>query len=164
MMITLIAAVTRGMAIGRGGDMICHLRGDLRRFRELTMGCPVVMGRRTFESLPGGALPGRRNMVLTSSATYSAPGAETFSSLADALRAAAGAEQVFIIGGGHVYAQAIPLADRLELTEIDIPAPADADTFFPAVNPDVWTRVEESVPQHDPKTGIIYRFVCYARK
>ncbi len=163
-MLTLIAAVTSDWAIGRRGDMICHLRGDLRRFRQLTMGCPVVMGRRTFESLPGGALPGRRNIVITRSADFTAPEVETYPSLEDAVAACAEAPQVFIIGGGQVYAQAMPLADRLEITHIDLPAPTDADTFFPAVSDDEWQLQSISEPESDPKTGISYRFACYNRK
>lgn len=126
----IIAAIDRNRAIGFGGDMVYHLSADLKRFKALTLGYPVVMGRRTFESLPKGALPGRRNIVITRNAAYSAPNIETAPSLEAALALCSDAEKTFIIGGGEIYSQALPLADVLDLTEIDDAAP-DADTFFP---------------------------------
>lgn len=126
----IIAAIDRNRAIGLGGDMVYHLSADLKRFKALTLGYPVVMGRRTFESLPKGALPGRRNIVITRNAAYSAPNIETASSLESALALCSDAEKTFIIGGGEIYSQALPLADVLDLTEIDDAAP-EADTFFP---------------------------------
>ncbi len=161
--ICMIVAVTRNGAIGRGGDMICHLRADLRRFKSLTMGSPVVMGRRTFESLPGGALPGRRNIVITRNRNFTAPGAEAYPSLEAAIQAASGSEKIYIIGGGEIYRQALPIARTLEITHIDIPAPADADTFFPAVDPAEWQLEEISEPISDTPAGPAYRFATYRR-
>lgn len=162
-MITIIAAVTRSGAIGRGGDLVYHLSGDLRHFKTLTIGHAIVMGRKTFESLPGGALPGRRNIVISSRAGYAAPGAETVGSLADAI-AAAGDDDCYIIGGGRVYAEAMPIADRLTLTEIAVDGPDDADTFFPAVDPTVWEPGSRSETMRDERTGLEYRFVDYHRR
>lgn len=142
-MITIIVAVTRDGAIGRNGDMLYHIKADLRRFKQITMGCPLVMGRKTFESLPGGALPGRRNMVVTRNGAYTAPGAETFGSLEEALSACADADDIMIIGGAQIYAQVMPMADRLLLTEIDAEAP-DADTHFPAIDTTVWADAPDS--------------------
>lgn len=162
MTVTIIVAVANDRAIGRGGDMIAHISADLKRFRQLTMGHALVMGRKTFESLPGGALPGRRNIVITRNSGYTAPDIETVSSLAEALKAAeARGEDVMIIGGGEIYRQAMPLAQRLEITEIDTSAP-DADTFFPEMG-DGW--VADSVGEWltDPRSGLRFRFTSYHR-
>ena len=117
-MISIIAAVARNMAIGRGNELIYWLPNDLRRFKALTTGHTIIMGRRTFQSLPKGALPNRRNIVLTRSGKEF-PGAETYSSLREALDSCLPSEEVFVIGGATVYAEALPLADRLCLTEVD---------------------------------------------
>lgn len=158
----IIAAVGRDGAIGREGGLVWRISADMRRFRALTMGHPLVMGRHTFESLPG-ALPGRRNIVVTSDASYAAAGAETAPSLQAALAMASGAERVMVIGGGSVYAQAMPLADTLEITLVDADAP-DADTHFPAIDPAVWERVEESAPATDERLGVNYRYITYRRR
>ena len=126
-MIAIIVAATRDMAIGNHGDLLYHISDDLKRFKALTMGCPIIMGRRTFESFPKGALPGRRNIVVTRNPDYSAPGIETAPSLDEAVSMCAGVGKVYIIGGGEIYRQAIPMADRIELTLIDALHP-EADT------------------------------------
>lgn len=161
-MISIIAAVGRDGAIGRNGDLAFHISADLKRFKQLTTGHTVVMGRRTFESLPKGALPNRRNIVVTRNSAYSAPGIETAGSLDSALAMADG--EVFVIGGGEIYRQAIEeKADRLCLTLIDAECDG-ADVFFPEIDPAVWKLTEETVPEEDPKSGLRYRFVCYSRK
>lgn len=163
---TIIAAITRDRALGRGGDMIYRISADLKRFKQLTMGRPIVMGRRTFESFPAGPLPGRRNIVISRSAAPDIPsppaGAtiEWHPSLEAALEAAG--PGAMVIGGGQVYAQAMPLADRLEITEIDAGAP-DADTYFPAIAPE-WQLIESSPWQTDPRTGVNFRYKTYSRK
>lgn len=135
-MIRLIVAIDRHGAIGRGGDLLYRIREDLRRFKAMTMGNVLVMGRRTFESLPNGALPGRRNIVLTGKADYSAPGIETAPDIGTALRMASeGPGDTFIIGGSTVYRAALPYADVLHLTVIDRETP-EADTFFPVLDLD----------------------------
>lgn len=163
-MLSIIAAVGRDGAIGRRGDLAFHISADLRRFKSLTTGNTVVMGRRTFESLPKGALPDRRNIVVTRNPDFAAPSVETAPSLRAALDMGAADEcDTFIIGGGEIYAQAMPMADALQLTLVDADCP-EADTFFPIVSPEEWTLTEESEPMRDPKTGLEYRFVCYCRK
>nr|WP_301708473.1 dihydrofolate reductase [uncultured Duncaniella sp.] len=117
--ITIIVAATRDMAIGNRGDLLYHISDDLKRFKSLTMGHPIIMGRKTFESFPKGALPGRRNIVVTRNISYTAPGIETASSVDDAVKMCEGAERAFIIGGGEIYRQALPVADCIELTLID---------------------------------------------
>lgn len=139
--VSIIVAATENDAIGRGGAMLYHLPGDLRRFKRLTMGHPIIMGRRTFESLPKGALPGRRNIVVTSSADFNAPGTEVARSLVEAVEMASDADVAYIIGGGQVYREAFAFADEIELTRIHATA-ADADTFIPAIDPAVWREAE----------------------
>ena len=129
MSLNIIAAVAANSAIGYENQLLYWLPNDLKRFKALTTGHTIVMGRRTFESLPKGALPNRRNIVLSRSG-QSFPGCETYASLAEALAHCTPAEEVYIIGGATVYEQALPLADRLCLTEID-DTPAQADAFFP---------------------------------
>lgn len=163
-MVTIIVAITADKgAIGRGGDMIYHLRDDLRRFKTLTTGHTVVMGRRTFESLPKGALPNRRNIVVTRNAGFRAENVETAPSLEAALEMSASDTETFIIGGGEIYAQALPLADRLQITVIDAPTPADADTFFPAIDPSCWQIAEMAEPVADERCGVAYRYIDFSR-
>lgn len=159
--VIMIASVTRDLGLGRGGDLLYHISEDLRRFKRLTMGCPIIMGRRTFESFPSGALPGRRNIVLTRG-TFSAPGVETAATLEEALAMCSDAERVFVIGGGQVYKQAMPLAHKLEITLVDAYAP-DADTRFPTINPYEWQEIASSERLEDPRTGVAYRFVSFER-
>ncbi len=163
--VTIIVAVARDGAIGRRGDLLFHISDDLRRFKRLTMGHPIVMGRKTFESFPKGPLPGRTNIVVTRSGDYDGRGATVAGSLDEALKAAAAEEtgRIFILGGGEIYRQAFGIADALELTDIDA-AVDDADTFFPAVNDVDWELTEVSEPMTDPRTGISYSFKTYARR
>lgn len=156
--VTVIAAVAQDGGIGRDGDLLVRLPGDLPRFKRLTMGAPIVMGRKTWDSL-GRALPGRRNIVLSRDRAFRAQGGETAASFADALRLAGDAPRVFAIGGASLYALALPSADTLELTEIDARFPAD--TFFPA-----WPRDdfgETAREDHETADGIRYAFVTYTK-
>ncbi len=157
--ITIIVACTRDFGIGRGGDMLFHISEDLKRFKALTMGAPIIMGRKTFESLPKGALPGRRNIVITRRADYSAPGIETVGSLDEAMELCRGTEECFIIGGGEIYAQALPIASKIELTYIDTTV-GDADTYFPDLTSGRWNMNQTPEFDHvDPKTGVRYAFM-----
>lgn len=157
--ITIIVACTRDFGIGRGGDMLFHISEDLKRFKSLTMGAPIIMGRKTFESLPKGALPGRRNIVITRRSDYSAPDIETVGSLQEAIELCRDAQECFIIGGGEIYAQALPLASKIELTYIDAIVPG-TDTYFPDLRKEAWPLPEEVDFDHvDPKTGVKYAFL-----
>lgn len=127
--ITLIAAVARNGVIGRDNDLIWRLRGDLRRFRSLTLGKPLLMGRKTFASI-GKPLPGRRTIVLTRDRSFAVPEVAVAHHWAGALAAAEGAEELMVAGGGEIYALALPHAERIHLTEVDL-AP-EGDTVFPA--------------------------------
>ena len=158
-MISIIAAVAKNRAIGFENKLIYWLPNDLKRFKALTTGHTIVMGRNTFLSLPKGALPNRRNIVL--SRTQSAfPGCETFASLKEALKHCSPEEDIYIIGGASVYKQALPLADRLCLTEVD-DTPLQADTFFPPYEDwqEVWREDHETDERHNYR----YAFVDYER-
>lgn len=160
--ISIIVATGSDRAIGRNGDLAFHIRADLRNFKKITMGRPVIMGRKTFESLPNGALPGRRNIVISRNAAYSPAGAETACSLEKALALTAEADEVMIIGGGMIYEEAMPLADTLYITEIDATQP-DADTFFPEIGAE-WTLTEATEPERDETSGLSYRFTRWGRR
>ncbi len=161
--VTIIAAVAKGGAIGRKGDLLFHISADLKRFKSITMGKPVIMGRKTFESFPNGALPGRRNIVITRQRDYSAPGVETAASLDEAMQLVAGVDETMIIGGGEIYRQAFPLADELRLTMIDAEV-ADADTFMPAIDSEAWIEKEQSDSFTDPRSGVAYHFADFVRR
>lgn len=163
MTLSIICALTNNAAIGNKGQLLYYLPADLKHFKNLTTGHTIIMGRKTFESLPKGALPNRRNVVITRQADYTAPNIEVFHSFGDALQACQHDEQVYVIGGESVYAAALPLAQRLCLTHVDA-TPAEADTFFPAYDATQWE--EESREHHDPdeKNHLAYDFVNYIRK
>lgn len=157
---TIIAAVADNLAIGVAGDLAFHISADLKRFKELTMGKTIVMGRKTFESLPKGALPGRRNIVITRNSEWTAPNVVTAQSLQEALDASQG--EVFVIGGGQIYRQAIPFADTLQITRIFAPVP-EADTFFPEYDSE-WEICHSYDVETDPKSGLNYQFQILNRK
>ena len=158
-MISIIAAVARNRAIGYENKLIYWLPNDLKRFKALTTGHTIIMGRNTFLSLPKGALPNRRNIVLTrSQKTF--PGCDVYASLEDALAHCDKDEDVYIIGGASVYRQALPLADRLCLTEIN-DTPEKADTFFPPY--DDWKEVSRENHEKDERHEYAYSFVDYIK-
>ena len=159
-MISIIAAVARNRAIGFQNKLIYWLPNDLKRFKQLTTGHTIIMGRNTFLSLPKGALPNRRNIVLSRSAK-AFPGCDVYASLEEALAHCAADEDIYIIGGASVYQQALPLADRLCLTEID-DTPAEADTFFPPY--DDWQEVSRESHATDERHAYPYAFVDYVKK
>ena len=162
MRVAIVAAVARGGVIGRDGGLPWQLPEDLARFRELTTGHAVVMGRRTWDSLPERfrPLPGRRNVVVTRYPSWHEDGAERASSLEDALSLLAADERVFVIGGGALFAEALPLADELHLTEIDLDV--DGDTFFPEWDRDAFEEISREPCVADD--GTPYAFVTRARR
>jgi len=152
--LSLIAAIARNGAIGKAGGLLWHEPEDQRHFRRVTMGCPVIMGRKTWDSLPTRfrPLPGRRNVVITRNTAWHAPGAEVAPSLDAALALLAEAPKAFVIGGAELYALALPRARELVLTEID--ADLEGDTFFPR-----WDRSRFAETARDDRPG--YSFVTY---
>lgn len=158
--IILIAAVARNGVIGKDNQLLWHIPEDMAHFKALTAGQPVLMGRKTWESLPPRfrPLPGRRNVVISRQADYAAPGAEVFTTLENALAALSTASTVFVIGGEQIYRQALPRADRLEITEVDLEPAGDA--WFPELAAVDWqktaeTAVDRSTPPHC--TFVTYR-------
>ena len=162
-MLSIICALAENNAIGYNNDLLYHLRADLQRFKALTTGHTIIMGRRTFESLPKGALPNRRNIVLTRQEGANFPGTEVFPSLKTALAACQPEEEVYIIGGASVYAEAYPLADRLCLSHVHA-VPEQADVFFPEFNKEEWNVTFSEDHEADEKNEQAYTFVNYERK
>jgi dihydrofolate reductase len=160
--VSLVAAIAHGGVIGRDNAIPWRIPDDMKRFRALTMGHPVVMGRRTWESLSDRfrPLPGRRNVVVTRNPAWRADGAERAASLEDALALVAGATRVFVIGGGELYAGALPLADELLLTEVDADVPGD--TFFPPFERAEFD--ETSREERASEDGTRFAFVTYRRR
>jgi dihydrofolate reductase len=158
-LIRLVVAYCDNQVIGRDGTMPWHLSSDLAHFKRSTLGNPILMGRKTWASLPRKPLPGRRNLELSRDAGFTAEGAERFASLDAALAACAGAHRVCIIGGEQLFQLALPLADEIIATEIH--ASIDGDTWFPAVPNQQW-REAERLPQ-PPENGLAFDFVTYQR-
>ena len=158
MRLNLIVAHAHHGVIGAGGVIPWHVPGEMAYFKQVTLGHPIVMGRKTWESLPRKPLPGRRNLVITRNPAFFAPGAEVVTSLDDALARCADASEVFVIGGAELFAQALPLVQRAYVTEID--ADFSGDTFFAPLDSAQWREVSRragaSSPPHD--------FVTYERR
>lgn len=160
--LALIAAIANNNAIGFENKLLYWLPNDLKRFKELTTGHTIIMGSNTFRSLPKGALPNRRNIVL-SRKEKEFPGCETFSSLEEALANCNGTELVYVIGGEMLYRAALPLADILCLTEID-DTPEKADAFFPEFTKSDWEIIEQEEHTPDEKHAFNYRFITYLKR
>ena len=161
-MIAIIAAIDKRNALGFENKLLFYLPDDLKRFKALTTGHTVVMGRKTFDSLPKGALPNRRNIVLSRNTKLELPGAEIYRSIDEALAHCDEEEQVFIMGGASVYKQAMPIADRLYLTEIDAEA-EKADVYFPMVCKEDWHEIKRDVHVADSRHPYDFAFVDYER-
>jgi dihydrofolate reductase len=159
--VTLIAAVASNGAIGKDNHLLWQLPEDMQRFKALTLGHVVLMGRKTWESLPVKfrPLPGRRNIVVSRNSAYQALGATVVLNLNDAISAAAN-ESIFVIGGAEIYKQALLLSDRLELTEVDDDPAGDA--FFPALDHQHWKEIARE-PRLATATAPAYAFVTYER-
>jgi dihydrofolate reductase len=157
--LTLIAAVARNGAIGKNNQLLTHISEDLKFFRRNTIGSPILMGRKTWDSL-GRPLPGRRNIVITRNPDWRAEGAERAGSLAEAIALVDDTPKAFVIGGAEIFAQALPLADALLITEVD--AELDADTFFPAWNRGAFTA--QASEWHTSEEGLPYRWMTYTRR
>ena len=165
MRLSLIAALASNRAIGKDNELLWHLPEDMRHFRETTRGKPVIMGRKTWESLPESfrPLPGRHNIVVSRDPAYQASGATLAGSLADALRQAeaqTNVEEVFVIGGAQLYHEALPLANRLYLTEIE--QDFHGEVFFPNVQPQDWDEISRQPSQET--SGPQFSFVVYQRR
>lgn len=161
MQISIIVAMANQRVIGLNNQMPWHLPADLQHFKAVTMHKPIIMGRRTFDSI-GRPLPGRQNIVITRNREWQMAGVSVAHSLAEALSLAGSVPEVMIIGGGHLYAEALPLASRLYLTLIDLDVPA-ADTWFPDYQPECWQMVTEDKHSPDEKNPYHYSFLTLDR-
>ncbi|MCQ2226766.1 MAG: dihydrofolate reductase [Bacteroidales bacterium] len=161
-MISMIVAIDRNNAIGRGGDQLAYISADLKHFKAVTSGHTIVMGRKTSNALPKGTLPNRRNIVVSRNADCHIEGAEIVHSVDEAIEITRN-DDVYVIGGGEVYRQFMPKAERLYVTEIDEQF-EDADTFFPTIDMQEWLLIEEGEWQTDEKSGLQFRFKTLIRK
>ncbi len=156
-MLSIIACISKGnRAIGYNNQLLYHIKEDMVRFKELTIGHTIIMGRKTYESLPHGALPKRRNLVV-SKTLREIPGCEVVSSIEEAWKAEG--EEIFVIGGESIYRQAIPLADKLYLTIVDN-EPQQADTFFPSFNLEDWEMAKKEMRNEN---GLSFTFLTYVK-
>jgi dihydrofolate reductase len=168
MEVVLIVAVAENGVIGAGGTIPWRLKSDMQRLKAMTIGKPVVMGRKTFESIPRRPLPGRTNIVVTRDAAYRAAGAVVTTSFADAKAIATGdalrrfATEIAVIGGAEIYAQWLPCADRLEITEVH--ARPDGDTSFAAIDAAVWQEVARVRNPAGPADSADFSYVTYRRR
>lgn len=158
-MISIIVAVSEDLGIGRDNDLLWHIPEDLRRFKQLTLGNTVVMGRRTWESLPKRPLPGRTNVVITDIPDQDFEGAVSAYSIEDALAKCEKGKEVFIMGGGSIYRQFMPLADRLYITHVHRKAPADV--WFPKIDRRKWKVIEKKDYKEEQ---IPYSYVIYEKR
>lgn len=161
-MISIIAAVSEDLGLGRNNDLLWRIPEDLRRFKLLTWGKTVIMGRKTWESLPGKPLPGRKNIVITDISDENLENAVTAYSIEDALNKCGQDEEIFIIGGASIYKQFMPFADRLYITHVHRNQPADV--FFPEIDRKRWKVIEKSDSRINKKGDIPYTYIIYERK
>ena len=154
--ISIIAAMARNRVIGKENSLPWHLPADLQHFKRLTMGKPMIMGRKTWESLPG-LLPGRPHIVVSRNRDHQAPGASLAHSLEAAIHQAGNAAEIMIVGGANLYSQALSLTQRIYLTEIDLDAEGDA--WFPELDPAKWRETSREEHQADTNNPLNYRFI-----
>lgn len=169
-MLSIIACISQtNRAIGYQNRLLYHIKSDLTRFRELTTGHTIIMGRKTYESLPNGALPHRRNIVVSRS-MKEMEGCEVYPNLEAALKAAESPQEIFIIGGESIYRQSLPAARKLYLTVVDDATvndaainatPQQADAFFPEINPEEWELIEKEMRNEN---GLSFSFLTYLKK
>ena len=162
-MISIIVAIAENYAIGKKGDLLCHMPADLKHFKDITSGKTVMMGERTFFSLPKHPLPNRRNIVLTDVAGKTFEGAEAVYSIDEMVKCIQGEEEAFVIGGGMVYRQMMPLTDKLYITHIHH-SWEDADTFFPEIKESEWKLLNAEHHFADEKNPYNYTFATYGRR
>lgn len=162
-MISIIVALARNRAIGLNGNLIWHLSADLKYFKRVTTGHTVIMGYKTFLSLPNQrALPNRRNIIISSHLEQAPEGFELVHSIQEAVNMVHDEEETFVIGGGSIYEQFLPHADKLYLTRID--KEFEADTYFPYIDFDEWNLIDVNVVDEDPQVDFTYRFEVWERK
>lgn len=160
-MISIIAAVSEDLGIGMNNDLLWHIPEDLKRFKRLTLGKTVIMGKKTWESLPKKPLPQRKNIVITDVPGEIMDNAVTAYSIIDAMSKCEKDQEIFIIGGGSIYRQFMPLADRLYITHVHKTLPADV--FFPEIDKNIWEIVEKEYSSSNKNEDIPYTYIIYER-
>jgi len=163
MNVSAIVAIDRNGAIGKQGQLLCHLPADMKHFKETTMGHSIIMGRKTFESFPKGALPGRQNIVITRNTVYQATGITVVNTIQQALSAATMPSEIFIIGGEQIYKATFPLVTTLHLTVIDHKF-KDADAHFPRIDMRSWTIISTEQHPADDRNPYPFTFMTLKRK
>jgi dihydrofolate reductase len=161
-MISIIVAVSEDYGIGKNNELLWRIPEDMRRFKNLTYGQSIIMGKKTWESLPKKPLPGRKNIVLTDDPLECIDQSITAYSIEDALAKCGKDDEIFIIGGGSIYRQFMPLADKLYITHIHKKAPAD--TFFPEIDPAIWEPIEKEEHNDEGNYAVPYTYTIYNRR
>ena len=159
--ISIIVAISANNAIGKDNQLLWHLPADLKHFKEITSGHPIIMGRKTYDSI-GRPLPNRRNIVITRNKELGIAGVEVVSSIAEAISLCANENEVFIIGGAEIYKHALPLTDCIYLTVVH--QQYEADAFFPELNENEWTTIHQEYHEADEKNSVAYTFSTLERK
>ena len=160
-MLIIIAAAAENNALGKDGDLVWHLPDDFKRFKKLTTGHPIIMGRKTFESFPK-LLPNRKHIVITRKENYQPEGVEVAHTLEQAIALAQNDEQIYIIGGGEIYRIAMDIADKMELTRVQ--GTFEADTFFPQVDAQQWKLVKETQHPKDERHAHAFSYLSYVKR
>ncbi|MBE9467188.1 MAG: dihydrofolate reductase [Bacteroidetes bacterium] len=160
--ISIIVAIAKNYAIGKDNELLWHISNDLKRFKKLTSGHTVIMGQNTFDSLPNGALPNRTNVVITFNKDLQIPGCIMAYSIQDAIKKCDNNDEVFVIGGGSIYKQFFQFADKIYLTLVH--ENFDADTFFPKIELNKWSIIEQTDFPTDDKSKYAYSFITYVKK
>jgi len=160
--LSIIVAVAENMAIGKDNQLLWHISDDLKRFKRITSGHPVIMGKKTWESLPFRPLPGRINIVLTDVPGEQIEGAVTVYSIPEAIGQCPEGEECFVMGGGSVYRQFLPLADKIYITKVH--QPFDADIFFPEIDEKAWELISREEIDYDDSVPFDYEYLIYHRK
>jgi len=161
-MISIIVAVSDDWGIGKDNELLWHISEDLKRFKDLTFGKTVIMGKKTWESLPRRPLPGRKNIVLTDVPNECIDCSVTAYSIEDALSKCEKDEEIFVMGGGSIYRQFMPIADRLYITHVH--KKAQADVYFPVIDPEVWDIAEKEEFKGTKNQNIPYTYIIYKRR
>jgi dihydrofolate reductase len=160
MKLSIIVAISENHVIGRDGGLPWHLSADLKNFKRLTMGHPIIMGRKTYDSI-GRPLPGRTSIVITRQDTYQPDGVETVGTIADALKHAKPSDEAFVIGGAEIYRLSLPLADRLHITRVH--ATVEGDVVFPDLDPEEWQLQNAESHDADERNDFAFTFETYER-
>ena len=161
-MINIIVAIANNNAIGKDNDLLWHISEDLKYFKSTTLGCPIIMGRNTWDSLPFKPLPKRENIIISRNKDYKVEGAKVIHSVEEAILYAKQFDKSFIMGGGMLYKAALPFCDKLYITKVF--KDFEADTFFPEIDLNTWTIESESDIKTDPNNSLEFQFLVYKRK